>query len=138
MIEFYEENIKKCETALLTSQDDNQKRMIEQHMRDMQEKLEKEKTRTVAKEDEEQVIGSALRKYEQEAKAKGEIIDPFIKQHLKAKNKIARWTLLIGIAMTCLFKGQWAIWIVMIIIYFVYVNVEKDKAKKADEAKRNK
>ena len=138
MIEFYEDNIKKCEIALERAEDESKRKDIEWLLENYKEKLEKEKIYAKRRVEEQQIIGSALRKHEQEAIARGEIIDPFIKQHLQAKIKTARWALALGIAMTCLFKGQWAIWIVMIIIYFIYVNSEKDKAKKAEEKKRNK
>lgn len=81
---------------------------------------------------EDRVIGSALRKYEREARARGEILNPFIKQHLEAKIFAARLTLALSMAMTFLFKGQWILWIIFIIQYNVYVAKENAKALEED------
>ena len=80
----------------------------------------------------EQVIGSVLRQYEKEARAKGEIINPFIKQYLEAKIYAAKLILAIAMVMTILFKGRLFIWIVFIIMYSIYVVKEKEKALQAD------
>lgn len=102
-----------------------------------QKRIAQEKSEQIAKEranasKENPIIGSALRKYEIEARAHGEIISPFIREHLKAKITAARWMLALAMAMTLLLKGQWALWIVFIIIYNCEVKKLKEEALEAD------
>ena len=101
---------------------------------ELMERIAKEESERASKE---QIIGSALRKSEAEAQAKGEIRDVFIKQHLEAKIITARWALALGMAATFLFKGQWLIWIAFIIIYFLYINGIKADAIEADKRRKD-
>lgn len=78
------------------------------------------------------VIGSAIRKYEQEARTKGEITNTFIKQNLDGKITVARWTLALAMGMTLLFKGFWALWILFILLYNWEVKRLKKEALEAD------
>ena len=80
----------------------------------------------------EQQIGSALNTYVEESHARGEIVNTFIKQYLDGKITIARWTLVLAMAATFLFKGQWIYWIVFIIVYKIYVTSERRKAFQED------
>lgn len=84
------------------------------------------------------IIGSALHKYTEEAIARGEILNPFIEQHLEGKIQVARWTLALGIVITALFKGQWVLWILFIILYNVYVSQARQDALEKDRRKRQK
>ena len=90
------------------------------------------------KKKEQQIIGSALRKHEEELRARGEIVNPFIRQRLEAKIKAARWFLALAMAMTLLFKGFWIIWIICILLYFFSVNRFKKEALEADLKSRKK
>ena len=72
----------------------------------------------------------------------GKINNVFIRQHLEAKIVAARWMLGLGMAATLLFKGQWLLWIVLIIMHSLYVNkitadaIEADKRRKDFGKKR--
>ena len=77
--------------------------------------------------------GYVIDKQIAEARARGEITSPFIREHLKAKITAARWALALSMAMTLLFKGQWMLWIVFIITYICSVKRFKKDALKADE-----
>ena len=132
MLEFWEEQIKKCEIALEKTEDESKRKDIEQLLVDYKEKFEKQKVYEKIRLEKEQVIGSAIRKYEQEARARGEITNTFIKQHLEAKIKAARWALALAMAMTLLFKGFWALWIVFILLYNWEVKRFKKEALEAD------
>lgn len=98
------------------------------------EHLAKEKENKVRQE---QIVGSALCKYEAEAKTKGKIMDHFIERHLEAKIIAARWALALGVAATFLFKGQWLMWIAFTITYFLYVNKLKADAIEADKRRKD-
>ena len=113
------------------------KQLREERHKATQELLAKLAKEKEERNNQEQVIGSALRKYEQEARARNDIISPFIKQHMEAKITIARWALGLGMAMTFLFKGQWLAWIVFIIMYFLYVNKIKADAIEADKRRKD-
>lgn len=83
------------------------------------------------------IVGSALRKYEQEARVRGEVINPFIKQNLEGKISVARWVLALAMGMTLLFKGFWVLWILFIILYNWEVKrLKKDALEK--DMKRGK
>lgn len=86
----------------------------------------------------EPVIGSAIRKHQDEAMMHGEIIDYFIKQHLESRISCARWVLALAIAMTALFRGAIALWIVFILIYRTEVNRYKKEAIEAQKRKWKK
>lgn len=78
---------------------------------------------------------AALRQHELERMqriANGEIIDPFIEQRLKAQIDIERVKLIVWIVLTILFKGQWILWIVLIIMYNYKVNKLKAEAHESD------
>lgn len=77
-------------------------------------------------------IGSSIKQWEQEQRAQGKIVNPLIQQHLDAKISEARWELAIGMALTLLIKGQWAIWIILIIFYNVHVSKLKKEALEYD------
>lgn len=103
-------------------------------LREERRKASQEILDRIAKEeiDKEQVIGSALHKYEQGARARGEIINPFIKQRLEAKITVARWALILAMGMTLLFKGFWVLWILFILLYNWEVKRLKKEALETD------
>lgn len=140
LVEFFERCLKDAENALEKTTDENKKRQIEWLIDDYRKKLEEAKRREEAdkKIPPEERPGYALNKWVEEQEAKGEIINPFIKQHLEAKIITARWSLAIGIAVTFLFKGQWILWIVFVCMYCLYVNKAKKEAIEADRKNRNK
>lgn len=114
-----------------------QSKEFEEKWREEQKKANQERLDKINREKrecpkEEQIIGSALRKYEQEARAKGEIINPFIQQHLEGKITAARWALALAMGMTLLFKGFWALWILFILLYNWEVKRFKKEALEAD------
>ena len=82
--------------------------------------------------------GYSLNKFVEEKHARGEIVDVFIQKHLDCKITIARWTLALAMAATFLFKGQWIYWIIFIVIYKIYVTVERKKAFEEDKRRHNK
>ena len=65
-----------------------------------------------------------------------EINDNFIKQHLDAQIAVARWGLALGMAVTFLFKGQWLIWIMLIVGYILYTKKARRDAIEADKKKK--
>ena len=73
-----------------------------------------------------------------ERMAKGELEDVFLRQHLEAQITAERWKLLIGIALTFLFRYQWVFWILLIIVYFCRVNYLKSEAQKIDQERWKK
>lgn len=81
------------------------------------------------------VRGASLDSNLQKIIANGEIFCPFIKQHLDGKITIARWALAICMALTLLFKGFWAIWLVLIALYFLGVEREKNISLEYDRKK---
>lgn len=106
-------------------------------LREERRKANQEILDRIAREEEEskkqeQIIGSALRKYEAEARARDEVISPLIKQHLDAQIVVERWKLGLSMAMTFLFKGQWMLWIIFIILYNLKVERLKKEALEAD------
>ncbi len=105
------------------------KKLREEQKKDLQERLDR-----INKEEAKQnpVIGSALRKHEQELRESGEIVDPFIGQHLEGKITAARWALALAMGMTLLFKGFWALWILFILLYNWEVKRLKKEALEAD------
>lgn len=105
---------------------------------ELMKELNKQKEKEEKQEKEQQIIGSAIRKYEEEKRAQGEIVDPFIKQHLKGKITVARWALALAMGMTLLFKGFWALWILFIIIYNLEVKRLKKEALEKDMKRGNK
>ena len=82
--------------------------------------------------------GYVIDKFVEEKHARGEIVDIFIQQHLDAKIVVARWVLVLAMAATALFKGQWALWIIFIVIYNIYVTKEREKAFKEDVRRHQK
>ena len=102
---------------------------------DLMKKLAKEEEEAT---DQEQIIGSALRKYNQDAQARGEITSPFIEQNLKGKITVARWALALAMGMTFLFKGFWALWILFILLYNWEVKRLRKEALEADMKRGNK
>lgn len=103
-------------------------------LREERRKANQEILDRIAKEEKEKepVIGSTLHKYEAEARMRGEIISPFIKQHLEAKITAARWALALAMGMTLLFKGFWALWILFILLYNWEVKRLKKEALETD------
>ena len=75
---------------------------------------------------------TAIKKSVSEKRARGEIISPFVKQHLEGRILTARWALALAMAMTLLFKGFWALWIVFIAIYIYEIKRYKREALEAD------
>ena len=75
---------------------------------------------------------TAIKKSVSEKRARGEIISPFVKQHLESRILTARWALALAMAMTLLFKGFWALWIVFIAIYIYEIKRYKREALEAD------
>jgi hypothetical protein len=108
------------------------KQLREEQKKDIQESLEKLNKDAEETSKQEQVVGSALRKREEEARARGEIMDPFIEQHLEGKITAARWALALAMGMTLLFKGFWALWILFILLYNWEVKRLKREALEAD------
>ena len=82
--------------------------------------------------------GYAINKFVEEKHARGEIVDVFIQKYLDGKITTARWTLALAMAATFLFKRQWIYWIVFIVIYKIYVTVERKKAFEEDKRRHNK
>ena len=81
------------------------------------------------------IRGSSLDENMRKIIINGEIFCPFIKQHLDRKITIARWALVIGMASTILFKGFWAIWIVLLVFYFLGIEHEKNTSLEYDRKK---
>lgn len=111
--------------------------------REEQKKRYDDLMKRLAKEEEEAknqdvVIGSALRRYEQNARANGEITNVFIKQNLEGKITVARWALALAMGMTLLFKGFWALWILFILLYNWEVKRLKKEALEADLKRGNR
>ena len=111
--------------------------------REEQKKRYDDIMKRLAKEEEEAknqdvVIGSALRRYEQNARANGEITNVFIKQNLEGKITVARWALALAMGMTLLFKGFWALWILFILLYNWEVKRLKKEALEADLKRGNR
>ena len=111
--------------------------------REEQKKRYDDLMKRLAKEEEEAknqdvVIGSALRRYEQNARANGEITNVFIKQNLEGKITAARWALALAMGMTLLFKGFWALWILFILLYNWEVKRLKKEALEADLKRGNR
>ena len=102
----------------------------QQHYNELMEKLKKQE---IEKAKQEQAKKVEIQKKQNEAWNRGDIHDVFIKQHLEAKIVAARWALVLGMAATLLFKGQWLIWIACIITYFLYINKIKADAIEADK-----
>lgn len=82
--------------------------------------------------------GYTIDKLTKEKHARGEIIDVFIKQYLDGKIVIARWILALAMTGTILFKGQWVLWIIFIIIYKTYITTERQKALEEDIRRHKK
>lgn len=111
--------------------------------REEQKKRYDDLMKRLAKEEEEAknqdvVIGSTLRRYEQNARANGEITNVFIKQNLEGKITVARWALALAMGMTLLFKGFWALWILFILLYNWEVKRLKKEALEADLKRGNR
>ena len=66
-------------------------------------------------------IGSSVRQWEKEQRFSGKIINTCVQQWLDAKITTARCELAIGMVLTLLIRGQWALWIIMIIFYKIHV-----------------
>ena len=77
------------------------------------------------------VIGSAIKKWTEEAIANGKLINPFIEQYMEARISCARWALALAMAMTVLVRGGIALWIVFILIYRTEVKRYKKEAWEA-------
>jgi hypothetical protein len=105
------------------------KQLREERQKALQERLVR-----INEEEKEQdlVIGSKIRKSVAEARTRGEIISPFIKQNLEGKITAARWALALAMGVTLLFKGFWALWILFIILYNWEVKRLKKEALEAD------
>ncbi len=80
----------------------------------------------------EQRPGCMLNKFIEDQHSQGNIVDPFIKQYLEGRITAARWILAIAMAITLLFKGFWALWIVFILLYKWEVKRIKEEAFKTD------
>lgn len=65
--------------------------------------------------------GSSTRQWAEERRAQGRIVNSCTQKYLDAKITEARWRLAICMALTFLIKGQWAIWIILIIFHKVHV-----------------
>lgn len=124
----YDEFVKQYKEQIATREREKQR----DNYNKLMEKLAQEND---VNEQKDQIVRSTLRKYEKEAKSNGEITNVFIKQHLEAKIIAARWMLGLGMAMTLLFKGQWFLWIIFIIIYLLYVRKIKAEALNSDTKK---
>lgn len=76
--------------------------------------------------------GRRLAQEMDERRARGEIINPCIKNWLEAEITAARTALIIGIILTALIKGQIVLWVIMYIAYRGRVNKAKEEAREAD------
>jgi hypothetical protein len=66
-------------------------------------------------------VGSSTRQWTEERWTQGRIVNACTQKYLDAKITEARWRLAICMALTFFIKGQWAIWIILIILYNIYV-----------------
>ena len=106
-----------------------------------QKKWEEEKAKIKARQEaipEEQRPGYAIRQFEEELIARGEIVNPFIRQHLEAEISISRWILAIAMLLTLLIEGQWVLWIIFIIAHRGRVKKLREDHLKADRDWRNR
>jgi hypothetical protein len=104
----------------------------EEQQKRYNEYLERRAIQEKEEEKERQIREAAIRKFEEERRVRGEILNPFIKQNLKAKITAARWALALAMGMTLLFKGFWALWILFILLYNWEVKRFKKEALEAD------
>lgn len=103
--------------------------------REEQQKKHNELMERLAKEDEERKKQEQLKRAalaEQTNTTEYRITNVFVRQYLEAKITAARWALALGIVMTALFKGQWVMWILFIVLYNLYVKQAKKDAEEAD------
>lgn len=113
--------------------EDFRRRWLEKQHKEQQEKYEKIMKRCAENEEEHRQQEIDYIKQQEARWARGELSGPFSQQYLDGQISAARWVLAIGIIMTALFKGQWALWILFIIIYKVYVKNIKEEALEADK-----
>lgn len=64
--------------------------------------------------------------------ARGEIVDPFVRNWMNGQITEARWILFIGIILTALIKGQIVLWAIMYFAYRGRVKKVKEDALKTD------
>jgi hypothetical protein len=121
----YDELVKKYEEKF---EEEKKQKIIEHNQQVMTEIKEREKIIEEHKNNRQTIIKNNVSKM----RAEGQIINPFIKNQLEGQIKTARWTLVVTMAITLLFKGFWAMWIIFIIIYIYEVKRYKREALEAD------
>ena len=77
-------------------------------------------------------ISNATLKDDAETILQGNIVDPFIKEYLKGQIAAERLKLLIGMALTILFKHQWVLWIILIVMHIYKTDKLRTEAQKID------
>lgn len=126
-----EEFVKEYEKKL---EERNKQAAIEYNKKVMLEIEEIEKQKA----EQENNYGISIDKYVEEKRVQGEIVDEFVEKHLEARIATARWALALAMAMTLLFKGFWALWIIFIAIYIYKVKCYKSEALEADLSKNER
>jgi dephospho-CoA kinase len=121
----YDELVKKYEEKF---EEEKKQKINEHNQQVMTEIKEREKIIEEHKNNRQTIIKNNVSKM----RAEGQIINPFIKNQLEGQIKTARWTLVVTMAITLLFKGFWAMWIIFIIIYIYEVKRYKREALEAD------
>lgn len=121
----YDELVKKYEEKF---EEEKKQKIIEHNQQVMTEIKEREKIIEEHKNNRQTIIKNNVSKM----RAEGQIINPFIKNQLEGQIKTARWALVVTMAITLLFKGFWAMWIIFIIIYIYEVKRYKREALEAD------
>lgn len=121
-----EEFVKECQDKIT---ENNKKRIQEHNAKIMLEIEAREKKK---REQEEQCNKNTVEKFVAEKRVQNEIISPCIEQNLNARITTARWALALAMAVTLLFKGFWALWIIFIAIYVYEIRRYKREALEAD------
>jgi hypothetical protein len=121
----YDELVKKYEEKF---EEEKKQKIIKHNQQVMTEIKEREKIIEEHKNNRQTIIKNNVSKM----RAEGQIINPFIKNQLEGQIKTARWALVVTMAITLLFKGFWAMWIIFIIIYIYEVKRYKREALEAD------